>query len=216
MKTSLLTASLFAALLLAGCGEKKPGDNTAGETKKDTTTANKEEAYVEPDSATTAKAWMEYATPGDMHKWLADQSGKWSGEIKMWMDPSAPPTITTGTAEYKMVLDGRYQESIHKSDFNGMPFEGKSTMAYDNSKKIFLSTWIDNMGTGIMMMEGKWDEATKTMTLEGKQVDPVTGKDLDIKEVCKFPDAKTQTMEMFCTGPDGKEMKTMEMTLTKK
>lgn len=27
-----------------------------------------------------------------------------------------------------------------------MPFEGISTLGYDNAKKTFFSTWIDNMG----------------------------------------------------------------------
>lgn len=217
MKTSFVTASLLAVLVLSGCGDKKPADKASDGKKDSSATAAKEEMPAAPvDSAAMAKAWADYATPGDMHKWMADNSGKWSGEIKMWQDPAAPPTVTKGDAEFKMILDGRYQEGIHKSNFNGMPFEGRSTMAYDNAKKVFLSSWIDNMGTGIMLMEGKWDEATKTLTSEGKQVDPVTGKDMSIREVCKFPDAKTQTMEMYCTGPDGKEMKTMEMTMTKK
>lgn len=215
MKTSVLTFSLFSALLVASCGDnQKPAEKT--EPKADSGQAVKEEMTTKPDSAAQAKAWMEYATPGDMHKWMADQCGTWSGEIKMWASPDAPPTVTKGTEVIKMVLNGRYQEGVHKSDFNGMPFEGRSTMAYDNAKKIFISTWIDDMGTGILIMEGKMDDATKTLTLEGKQIDPATGKDMAVKEVCKFPDNKTQTMEMFCTGPDGKEMKTMEMTLTKK
>lgn len=215
MKTSLLTVSLFAAFILTSCGDKKPA--APAEEKKDTVAAKVEEAPAAPmDSAATAKAWMDFATPGDMHKWLADQSGKWSGEIKMWMDPAAPPTVTTGTAEFKMILGGRYQESVHKSDMNGMPFEGRGTTAYDNSKKVFLSSWIDNMGTGIMRMEGTWDEATKTMTMEGAQTDPTTGKDMKVKEICKYPDANTQTMEMYCTGPDGKEMKMMEISMKRK
>lgn len=217
MKTQLLTLSLLGTLVLAGCGDKKPA--APAEEKKDTTAtaAKPEETPAAPmDSAAMAKAWEEFATPGDMHKWMADNSGKWQGEIKMWMDPAAPPTVSKASAEFKMILGGRYQEGIHKSDFNGMPFEGRGTMAYDNTKKVFLTTWIDNMGTGIMTMEGKWDEATKTLTSEGKQTDPTTGKDMSIREVCKFPDANTQTMEMFCTGPDGKEMKTMEMTMTRK
>ena len=44
----------------------------------------------------------------------------------------------------------------------GMPFQGMSTMAYDNGKKTFMSTWIDNMGTGILETEGTYDAGTKT------------------------------------------------------
>ena len=92
-----------------------------------------------------------------------------------------------------------------------------STTAYDNAKKVFISTWIDNMGTGIMKMEGPWDEASKTMTLSGKMMDPSTGRECNMRETFKIVDDNTQIMEMY--GPDpktGKEFKTMTIKLTKK
>jgi hypothetical protein len=88
-------------------------------------------------------------------------------------------------------------------------------MAYDNAKKVFISTWIDNMGTGIMTMEGTYDSTSKTMTMKGKMVDPTTGKDCDVREVMTFVDDNTQKMEMYCTM-HGKEMKTMEMVSKRK
>ncbi len=42
-------------------------------------------------------------------------------------------------------------------------FEGMSLMGYDNAKKVFMSSWVDNMGSGIMQMEGTWDPNTKTI-----------------------------------------------------
>jgi len=111
------------------------------------------------------KAWMTYMTPGDMHKMLAESEGEWNEDITMWMVPGAPPTKSTATAVNKMILGGRYQQSMHTGSFNGMPFEGMSTLAYDNAKKVYFTTWIDNMSTGIMQMEGPWNESTKTMEL---------------------------------------------------
>jgi hypothetical protein len=93
-----------------------------------------------------------------------------------------------------------------------MPFEGISTLAYDNARKIYLSTWIDNMGTGIMQLEGTFDEAAKTMNFKGKATDVSTGKDITVREVFKLVDDNTQTMEMYETK-DGKEMKTMSILL---
>jgi hypothetical protein len=97
----------------------------------------------------------------------------------------------------------------------GMPFEGKSTMAYDNFTKKFISSWVDNMGTGVMTMEGTYDNKTKTLTSKGKMVDPTAGKELDVREVVTIIDDNTQKMEMYCTK-DGKEMKTMEMIAKKR
>lgn len=160
------------------------------------------------------KAWESYMTPGDIHKMIAKSDGTWNADVTMWMKPGAPPEKSTGVCENKMILGGRYQQTLHKGTFMGKPFEGTGLLAYDNAKKVFISTWVDNMGTGIMTMEGTWDEAAKTINFKGKSVDPSTGKDMDIREVVKLVDDNNQIMEMYCTM-DGKEMKTMEIKFTR-
>lgn len=216
MRKTLFTLSIFTACIMAGCGENKKAADAGAETKKDSGAVKVEETVeVELDSAAKAKAWMDYMTPGDMQKWLAGHAGKWNGEVTMWMEPGAEPQKTTQTAEIKMLFNGMYQEGIYKGDFGGMPFEGRSTIAFDNAKKEFQSTWIDNMGSGIMMMTGKYDEASKTLTMEGMGVNPETGKEEKMREVTKFPDENTQIMEMYCEKK-GKEEKIMEIKLTRK
>ena len=98
----------------------------------------------------------------------------------------------------------------------GMQFEGLSTTAYDNARKVFINTWIDNGGTGLAVIEGPYDSTTKTTTMKGKMVDPSTGKNMDIKETIQYVDAKTMLMTMYMTGGSGKEAKSMEVKLTKK
>lgn len=161
------------------------------------------------------KKWMEYMTPGDVHKMLAKADGEWTAEISMWMDPNTPPDKSTSTAVNKMILGGRYQYSTFTGNMMGMPFEGVSVTGYDNSKKTFTNIWIDNMGTGTMVMEGTWDEASKTINYKGKMLEPMTGKDEDVRETFKFVDDKTHFLEMYGTK-DGKEFKWMEITFKKK
>lgn len=161
------------------------------------------------------KAWQEYMTPGAPHQMLAAADGEWEAEVTMWMDPAAEPTKSTGSVTNKMILGGRYQYSTYTGNTMGMPFEGISITGYDNAEKVYVNTWIDNMGTGMMTLKGTWDETSKTIHLKGKMVDPMTGKEEDIRETFKFADNKTQVMEMFGTK-DGKEMKWMEITFKKK
>lgn len=78
-----------------------------------------------------------------------------------------------------------------------------------------MSTWVDNMGTGIMYMEGKYDEKSKSINFAGKCVDPTSGKEESVREVFKIVDDKTQFMEMYMTK-GGKEFKNMEIKFTKK
>lgn len=159
------------------------------------------------------KTWQVYMTPGDMHKMLSKSDGTWSEDITMWMEPSASPTKSKAKVTNSMILGGRYQKSKHEGTMDGKPFEGMSTLGYDNAKKVFQNTWIDNMGTGIMFLEGTWDEAMKTIHFKGKCVDPSSGKDMDVRQEYMIIDDNTQKMEMYMTMPGQPEMKSMEIML---
>ena len=217
MKHFILVSCLSVALISCGdSGSKKDETTTAAPDSSKMAAAPANETPEAPmDSAAMMKAWQSYMTPGEEHKLLAKANGKWNEEITMWMSPDAPPTKNTATAENKMIMNGLYQYSTHKGNFMGMPFEGISTTGYDNARKIYVSTWIDNMGSGIMHMEGPYDAATKTVTLSGTATDPMTGKAMEVRETMKTIDDNTQFMEMFETR-GGKERKTMEIKFTRK
>jgi len=167
------------------------------------------------DSAAMMKAWEAYMTPGDAHKMLAKYNGTWDAEVSHWMKPDAAPTVSKASCINKMILGGRYQQSTFSGNFEGMPFEGIGTLAYDNTRKTFLSTWVDNMGTGVMYLEGTYDEPKKLLTLKGKTVDPASGKEMQIIETTKFIDDNNQYMEMF-DASKGKEIKTMAIKFTRR
>lgn len=160
------------------------------------------------------KAWQEYMTPGEIHKMLAKGEGTWTGEITMWMAPGQDPIKSKGTAKNEMILGGRYLQGINKGDFMGMPMEGISVTAYDNAKKKFYSSWIDNFGTGIMNMEGTWDPKKKAIHFTGICTDPMTGKDMKVRETFTFIDDNTHFMEMWMEH-NGKEFKSMEIKYTR-
>lgn len=206
---------LFAVVLfVASCNHDEHKTNPDEHAKNSTP---KQEVFKPVDSATAMKNWTEYMTPNEMHKMMATWDGNWNTEITAWMSADAPPMKSNGTTINKMVLGGRYQESIHTSNMMGMAFEGHGTLGYDNVRKMFETTWIDNMGTGIIKMTGAWDAASKSITLKGMFIDPSTGKEGEMKEVYKIIDDNTHLMEMYGPSPkDGKEMKTMEMKYTRK
>jgi hypothetical protein len=166
-------------------------------------------------SADEEQAWMEYMTPGKMHEMLAKSDGVWNGTVTMWMAPGAPPQTMDGTMTNKMILGGRYQYSVYSGTMMGMPFEGISITGYDNAKKMYVSSWIDNMGTGIMNMAGTWDDATSSIVFTGQAIDPMTGKDCQVREVFKIIDDNNHLMEMY-DNKTGKEEKSMEIKFTRK
>lgn len=215
-----ITMAICAAAFLFSCNsEEKKDDVKNGDTKTVSSTSEsqaKTEEWVPVDSATAMKSMMEYGTPGQQQAILAKSDGNWKGETTMWMSPGAEPMKSTTSIANKMVMGGRYQMSTVKGDMMGMPFEGTSTTGYDNAKKVYVSNWIDNMGTGIMNMEGTWDDASKSISFKGKMLCPANGKECEMREVIKMIDDNTQLMEMY--GPDmktGKEYKNMEIKLTR-
>ena len=168
-----------------------------------------------PEPTADEKMWMQYMTPGPMQKMLASSNGDWMEDLTFWMAPGAPPTKAVAKCFNSMILGDRYQVSVSAGEMMGMPFEGRSTVGYDNARKVFQSTWVDNMGTGITYMEGTYNEETKTVSMKGDMVDPSTGKVEKARQTIKFTDEKNQFMEMYQTK-NGKEFKTMEIKFTRR
>lgn len=225
MKQKLI-AFAAVALLVAACNNEKKADGDKKDTsvvenKTENGTVKTDVPPGPPDSATQAqmmKAWEDFATPGDMHKWMAKGAGSWSCDsVAQWMDPAAPPTYSKASSNEKMIMNGLYSEGEFSSNMMGMPMTGKSITGYDKVKKKFVSTWIDNMGSGIVRMEGSYDEATKTLNMSGKQSDPGTGGESDIRQEQKWVDDNTYILTMYGTGHDGKtEQKFMQGTFKRK
>jgi hypothetical protein len=159
--------------------------------------------------------WMDYMTPGDMHEMMAKSVGEWTFVSKYWMDPSAPPTVSEGRSVNEMMLGGRYLKSTNYSDVMGMPMEGINILAYDKAVNEFFSFWIDNLGTGMTMARGKYDEKTKISKMRGTMVDPMTGQEVEYIQSMKFIDDNNQLFEMFMVY-DGNEVKNMEIVSVRK
>lgn len=216
MKKNILNF-FAAALLLASCNNAGKDEKTKTDTANATKTEVKADKPATPmDSAAMNKAWQEFMTPGAMHKWMEKSNGTWEAEVSTWMSADAPPTKSKATNVQHSALGGRYVISNFSSNMMGSPLEGIATMGYDNGKKMFVSTWVDNMGTGIIYMTGTYDSVTKTLHMKGLQTDPFTGKDTDIREELTMIDDNTYSQVMYGAGLDGKEMKFMEGTFKKK
>ena len=177
---------------------------------------------AQPSEEEMMKMMMENAKLNENHKLLAELAGNWTYTVKMWMDPSAPPSESKGTATRKAEMGGRYfvMDAAGKFSMPGpdgkmqqFDFKGRSTEGYDNAKKKFVSSWIDNMGTGIMLSEGTYDPATKTFTFHATY-DMAPGVQTKIRETLKLTDKDHHVMEWF-EQRGGQEVKTMEIAYTR-
>ena len=199
--STLIAARLFAA-------EPTPNDATAAPAAED---------------PAMMKQMMELAKPNENHKLLGKLAGNWTDTVKMWMAPGAPPMESKGTAERRAVMDGRYYLTHYNGEMK-MPgedgkmkpfaFHGMSIEGYDNVKQKFVSTWLDNMGTGILMSEGTYDPANKSFTYTS-EMEMIPGQKTKVREVIKIVDADHHTFAWY-ENRGGQDVKTMEIAYTRK
>jgi len=177
--------------------------------------AKDKKAEKQMDPQAMMEVYKKLATPGEPHKLFASLAGSWETKTKEWMEPGKPPTESTGSAEMKMLLDGRFLYQEFNGNMMGQPFSGVGIDGYDNLRKRYVSTWIDTIGTGIFQMEGMASADGKTITLKGQHAE-LGGGQMTHRAVWKIVDSNTQTFDMYGTHHGGKEMKMMEITYTKK
>ena len=170
---------------------------------------------VNAQSEEEMKAWQKAMTPSEPHAMMAKYAGDWNYKMKTWMDPTQSAQESEGTTKSKMVLGGRYLQSKHSGMSFGMPFEGMGLSAYDNMSGEYITTWVDNMGTGVMVFKGKADEDGKVKYWTEFD-NPMTKQKEKHIIVNNYTDADNYTMEYYVKkGADGEKAKVMEIAYSR-
>lgn len=205
----LPVVALFALIACNDAGSKTTGADSTKSAKDSVAVA----LDTPIDSAKMMEACTAFATTGPMHELLAKEGGNWTDDVSIWMAPNTPPSKMAATSSVSMILGGHYQQVKYSGSMEGMQFEGLSTTAYDNARKKFINTWMDNFGTGMIYLEGDYDKATKTIHYKGTQTDPVTAKQVSIRQDLTINGDGTETMTMYGPpmGTNGAEFKMMEV-----
>jgi hypothetical protein len=189
----------FAALLVAGA--------LIADDKAQKPDAKMEELMKKAEAA---------STPGPAHKALDPLVGEWNAEVKMWMEPDAPPTVTKASAKSTWALKGRFVKQEFTGEFMGKPFNGVSYTGYDNVLQKYRSIWIDDMSTTIVTSEGDADAGGKVITLGGSYACAMTGeKDKANTQIYRIVSRDKHIFEMH-DPTRGDKSKTMEITYTRK
>jgi hypothetical protein len=237
MKTSLFVTAFLAAISLAvssfaqeSTTSPAPGGKV-GNTGQVAVPANpaggtgSSAPAGQSNAADMMKQMTEMSKLNENHKLLSSLDGNWDYTIKFWMNPNpgAPPQESKGSATRKSIMGGRYvmmdvsgkmQMPGEDGKMKDVTFKGMGMEGYDNVKKKFVASWIDNMGTGIEFSEGTYDPATKSFTYTS-EMEPVPGMKTSVREVVKVTDDNHMMLEWY-ENQGGQEKKTMEINYTKR
>lgn len=153
--------------------------------------------------------------PTKQHKMLAHQVGIWDAKLEYLDFATGKPATSKGVSIRKLPLGSFWLVDNFQADMMGMPFKGMGTTGYDPQKKKLVGTWIDSMTPSLMVVEGNFDEEGKVMTLSGMGVgmDGTPAK-TTLKTTVHGKDK--HVFEMFTQMPDGKDMKMMTITYTRR
>jgi hypothetical protein len=203
-----MNRKIAGILLIAGC-TLLAGSAWAADKGKMKMPAMTPEQQAEMDAMKAA------GTPGAPHKHLAATAGTYDAKVKMWHDANGPAEESKGTSTRTMALGGRVQVEDFSGSMMGQPFKGHGMSGYNNVTGKYWSTWNDSWSTGIMTSEGTCD-AQNACTFTGSAADPVSKQMKTWRMTTKWTNPTTEVFEMYGPDKDGKEMKMMEITYTKR
>lgn len=159
----------------------------------------------------------EYSTPGEYHTKLAAMAGNWK-YTSVWKETAdGKSEVSNGTTNMKMIMDGRFLQQDVKGKSMGQNFKGLGTIGYNNVKKQYESTWIDNMATGMAHGTGTFDKTKDTIVETGEFSCPTAagGKTQTYRAEWKMIDKDKSTYTMWIKDDSGKEFINMEMNYTR-
>lgn len=176
------------------------------------------------DEAKMMEQYQAAGKTGEHHELLKVFVGNWNAESKFWMGPGEP---TTAKAESKqeLIMDGRFVRQTYKSQFE-MPgpdgkmtkqeFHGEGLTGYDNLKKEFVSSWVDNMSTSLYTEHGQYNKETREFVMLGSALEPGSDVPVKSKSVIRIVSNDKHVFEMFKERGPGNWNKEMEITYTRK
>jgi hypothetical protein len=216
-KTGWMLAACCSIAMAAGTALGNPLEDAKKAAKDAMKQPEAKPAAAAPSEADVQKmmeAYMKAGAPGDEHKLLASFVGEWDCKITDYSMGPTNPMESKGKAVYTMTMDGRFLHANFTADMGEMKLHGVEISGYDNLRKKYFTTWHDSMSTQFMMGTGTYDAASKTFTMTGEAMDPMTGKAFTNKDVIKLVDANT-TKRTFSKVEGGKEEKVMEIAYTR-
>jgi len=121
--------------------------------------------------------WRAFADPGPAHESLARFLGEWDTVTSVWLEPGGEPySVSEGRAVHTWLEKGRWLALESAGDVVEIPHHGFGILGFDNFKKRHVATFVDNISTGMLYMEGGYTASGDVLQLFGRVDEPLTGE----------------------------------------
>lgn len=154
------------------------------------------------------------------HKLLARDAGTWDAVVRIWPGPNVAPIVSKATETGRILGSGLWLISDVTGQMLGKKYSGHLVLGYDEKKKRYVGTWVNTMSTGIVELEGTWNEKEKRRTLWFTMICPITRKPCRARLVTFYPAAGKRTVLVELPEPGtkgkGRYYPIRELKLTKR
>ncbi|RCH55739.1 hypothetical protein DJ568_07595 [Mucilaginibacter hurinus] len=157
-----------------------------------------------------------YLKPNDIHEFLAQYSGEWTGEMSTWLYPQSSAQRLPLAVVDKMILGNRFMQMTINGTITGTPFECLITLGYSTTNQRFTTTNLDNLGTGTVTLTGYWVSPRKTIELFGDMPTPENTDVVHLRQLINFVDNDTYVIEYFDKRAGQQEFKNREFRFKRK
>ena len=97
------------------------------------------------------------------------------------------------------IFNGLYQQTLHRGKIGDLPYEGRAILGFNKAKNQLEYSWLDNMSSGMMYLTGEMDSVNNVLNLAGTMADPVTGKEIGIRQTIEIINSKKQHIKLYDT-----------------
>ncbi|MGC4059215.1 MAG: DUF1579 family protein [Chitinophagaceae bacterium] len=172
---------------------------------------------VNPEEAERRRSEMEARMLSPMHHMLMTTAGHWQLEMKVWSSPKSQEVMTSlFECDTRPMAEGRFLVSEIRGMSGNMMYEAQSVMGYNATTQKFERLWFDNLSSGMLLLEGTYDDASKKINFTGATTDPRTHERIPMRQVLHLADPAKIVLEVFLQFKEGKEFKSMEINYNRR
>lgn len=154
-----------------------------------------------------------YTVPGPPHQELSAFVGSWTARTRAWHSPDSRPLEFTGSAEYRMILGGRFLQIESRSRMDGAENRGLGIYGYDVFKDKYSFYFIHDGDTQALTGLGDRDSTSGAIAFAVTMDMPVSGERAKpFRAVLRRVSATRHVFEMFEKYLDEREWKVLEIT----
>lgn len=129
----------------------------------------------------------EMPRPAAEHEWLERFVGEWESDVRVYMDPDAPPMEVTVNESFRSI-GGFWVVGDMRGQMDGMPpFEGVYTIGYDPEGGKYIGTWIESTTGNLRTYEGTLEDDGRVLIMETEGPCPMRpGEITEFRERTEF------------------------------